>query len=209
MAETRAVTAAEDRISVWQQYWNSTSWSRRLEFIVKQVIEDRNASPISNVACLAIGGSKSLPQDRTSVHDFLQEMQQFIVFSQIVAQLAAVNPRLLQNVVVQDPMMTHEWRVIFENRGFRVVSSPAAFDLIGPNTLLVAPFLPVVAWKILARHLVSKAKLREVRMFMGNGDSALDSAEGSHLMSRRGTLAHLYNSCSIILEILGRKIMQC
>jgi hypothetical protein len=94
-----------------------------------------------------------------------------VLFSQVVAELATANLSLLGNIVAQDPAMTPEWRALFENHGIPVVEHPAAFELVGANTLLVAPFMGAV---FLA--MAMKDHSGEVGMFLGNGDMLREQA---------------------------------
>jgi len=66
----------EQRLLQFKQLWLSTQYPRRLATTVDRIIKAPKGRPISNVVCLAVGG-------RNEVHD----VQRFVVFSQIVAQL--------------------------------------------------------------------------------------------------------------------------
>lgn len=163
----------------WKKYWKSTPYSEQLSNLISRVIEDRKESPISNVVCLAIRSSEL--SDKDSAFSMLRkEVQQFVLFSQIVSELAVNNPSFLQNVVVQDPSMKAGWRAVFKSHGFRIVEDPAAFDLVGPSTLLVAPFIPV---PILAKELNDINYSGEVGMFFGNGESLLRVARQRKTLS--------------------------
>jgi hypothetical protein len=157
---------AEVYVQSWKAYWLSTPYAQELNNLVARVIEDRKESPISNVVCLSIGGFRlpretilslrhiqygpyaKLQDEATRIrnfvdekfnrHRFLRDIQQFVVVEQIVGELAKANPNLLSNLVAQDIHMEPEWRTLFETHGFTVVENPAAFDLVGPNTLLIS-----------------------------------------------------------------------
>jgi hypothetical protein len=74
----------EQRFLQFKQLWLSTPYPRRLATTVDQIIKDRKGKLISHAVCLAVGG-------RNEIHD----VQQFVVFSQIVAQLCIAWPELL------------------------------------------------------------------------------------------------------------------
>lgn len=87
-----------------------------------------------------------------------------MVFSQIAAQLAAANPEVLNNLIVQDPAMLPEWRALFENHGCRVVDTPAAFTVAGKNSFVFSPFVE-------PENLIEGLKdqsIDELAMFVGN-----------------------------------------
>ena len=149
--------AIEQQISSFGNLWLATKYKQELSDIIARIISDRKESPISNVVCLAIGGQHDSPNHPSDV-------QQFVILLQILTELGAANSSLLNNIVAQDPDMTFEWRAVFKNRGIKVVEDPDAFKLIGPNTLLVAPFM---LEDILAERM--KDHSGEVGMYFGNG----------------------------------------
>jgi hypothetical protein len=58
-----------------------------------------------------------------------------------VAQLAAANSELLNNIVFQGSNMGDDFKVLLQGYGCRVVDDPEAFDLIGPNIFLFSTFI--------------------------------------------------------------------
>lgn len=149
--------SAEEQIRSFENLWSATEYKQQLLDLLARIITDRKQSPISNVVCLAIGG---VPDNLKNPRD----VQQFVVLLQMIVELSAANPSLLDNMVAQDPDMTPEWRAVFAKRGIKVVRDPAAFKLIGPNTLLVAPCM---IEDILASEM--KDNSGEVAMYFGNG----------------------------------------
>lgn len=136
-----------------QNYWLSTSYPTQLSAIIVRVIEGHRDAPISNVICLGIAGDPGedgefspdgiwefYPPDHTPWEQC--DLIQFIIFSQITAQLAAASPGILNNLVVQDPEMVPEWKTMFENHGYRVVTHPEAFQELGETAFLLSFFVP-------------------------------------------------------------------
>jgi len=183
---------AEVYMQSWKAYWLSTPYAQELNSLVAQVTEDRKDSPISNVVCLSIGSSR-LPSEHVlylshrhvryiaryskavqedfllenfNRHHFQRDIEQFVVVEQIIGELAKANPSVSDNLVAQDILMTPEWRTLFETHGFTVVEDPAAFDLVGPNTLLISigmdGYFLIADWKDYSG---------KVGMFFGNGKS--------------------------------------
>ena len=68
-------------------------------------------------------------------------MQQCFAFSQIVTQLATACPSTLSNIVVQDPLITSEWKALLENHECRVVEALETFSLFGSNTFLFSAWV--------------------------------------------------------------------
>lgn len=63
--------------------------------------------------------------------------------------------------------MTAEWRALFENHGCRIVQTPTAFELVGPNTFLFSASCDL-------SNFVGGLRNRLVgmlAMFVGNGDT--------------------------------------
>lgn len=136
--------------------------------IITEVIGDRKDDPISNVVVLGIGSPPGIPS----------EFKQFVVLSQVVAQLASSRPKLLRNMVAQDPLMSPGWKALFENHGFKVVQDPAAFELVNHNSLLVSAYVP---WYVLMDRLKDRPT-RELGLFLGNGESFERPARRKHIL---------------------------
>ena len=135
--EWYSLPLTEQHILSEGQSWLSTPYAVQLANLVSQVIEDRKDSPISNAVLLGVGGA---------YHFFggigqRRDVQQFVAFSQICALLARACPSMLENIVVQDPNMTPDWKAAFEARGCKVVEDPEAFDHIGQNTFLFSAWV--------------------------------------------------------------------
>lgn len=64
-------------------------------------------------------------------------------------------------------------RDLFIKYGFKIVQNPAAFDLIGPNTCLISPYVRI---QILAPLLLGKP-IENLAMFVGDGGSMLQDAQ--------------------------------
>ncbi|CZR50639.1 uncharacterized protein PAC_00513 [Phialocephala subalpina] len=158
--QSARLSRVEKAVLTFKKTWLATPYPDQLAAIIARIVEDRNESPISNVVCLGIGGEGSSPT-RVSL-----DVQQFVVLSQIIAQLAVANPELLSNIYVQDPLMMPEMKALFLNHGCQVVESPAAFKLVGANTFLISAF-------VCLEHLFGGLKgqpTEELAMFMGNGE---------------------------------------
>ena len=99
----KELSSVEKQILIFKNYWLSTQYPRQLAAIVTRVIEDRKEDPISIAICLRISGGFF-----TGGLGASWELRQFVVFSQIAAQLAAANPEVLNNLIVQYPAMLPE-----------------------------------------------------------------------------------------------------
>ncbi|KUJ14950.1 uncharacterized protein LY89DRAFT_736008 [Mollisia scopiformis] len=158
------VPELEKSLLRWKQEWLATQYPVELQKVVRRIIDDRDAQPISNAVCLGISGQQGT-QDR--------DLLQFVVFSQIVAQLANANPILLSNIVVQDPQMTPDMRALFLNHGCQIMESPAAFAEVEPNTFLFSPFVePMYLFLGLKDQSVDRLAL-----FVGNGADLVRQVE--------------------------------
>jgi len=74
----------EQAILGFKRKWLATQYPAQLAAIIDLVIQDRKNSPITNVVTLGMGDNS------------MYSIQQFVVFSQIVAQLARAYPGLLR-----------------------------------------------------------------------------------------------------------------
>jgi len=131
----------EKRVLMMQNYWLSTPYAEELSAIIDRIINDRRDDPISNAICLGISGCPSDNQQPGSLVWEQHDLIQFVIFSQIVAQLSMANPALLGTVVVQDPALEPEWKSMFENRSCRVVEHPVGFTYLSETTFLFSPFV--------------------------------------------------------------------
>ncbi|CZR64433.1 uncharacterized protein PAC_14331 [Phialocephala subalpina] len=127
----QSLSKAEKDVLTAKRTWLQSDAPRKLAAIVAQIIEDRAAHPVFNIVCLGIGRNR--PND----------LEQIVAFSQMAAQLAIVNPEVLDNIVIQDPEMEPEMKIMFENHKCRVVEDLAAFQLVGTSTFIFAPFVPL------------------------------------------------------------------
>ncbi|KAE9370272.1 hypothetical protein N431DRAFT_442123 [Stipitochalara longipes BDJ] len=109
--------------------WLATPYPKQLAAIISRVIEDRQDEPIYNAICLGMSGDYPA-----------WEVQQFVVFSQIMAQLATANPDLLNNILFQDPIARPYWKEVVQNHGCQVVETPAAFMEVGKSTFVFSPW---------------------------------------------------------------------
>lgn len=128
----------ERNFIAYKKHWLNRHYAYQLKKIISRVVSDRGDNPIQNAICLGVGG-----------YDRGAGMYQLIVFFQIIAHLAQSNPSLLDNVVVQDPLMqeddekTKSFAALIERHGCRVVVHPAAFDVVGPNTFIFSPYAEI------------------------------------------------------------------
>lgn len=134
--------------------WLASPCPAELAALVSHVIENRKDNPITNAVCLGVGG-----------RDLYHERNQFVIFSQVVAQLAIEDPEILSNVYVQDPNLTDEMRAAFENIGGQVVETPTAFELIGADTFLFSAFV----YRIVFMYGLNARPVEEIPSFIGNG----------------------------------------
>lgn len=184
-AEIQQLSREEQLILEFKRFWLSTPYPEQVAAIVAQIIEDRRLSPISNVVCFGI------PMLLGS-----GDVQQFVLLSQVVAQLAAAHPEIAANLIAQDPEMTPGARRAFENHGFEVVDQPAGSEFVVPNTLLMSPFVG-------GGHLYTALEnrpTRELGMFLGNGRSLCTDLES------RSTLVYMQsytNTCQGRLQKCG------
>lgn len=160
----------EKRVLIEKRRWLATIYPDKLASLVARIIEDRKESPITAAVVLGLSGEYSgldtddVPTDR--------DCEQFVAFSQILAQMGSAVPGLLNNIFAQDPGMTPEWRALLENHGIIVVEHPAALDRLGPNTVLFCPF---VQSRIL-NTILEDRPISELAMFVGNGCDMKDGA---------------------------------
>ncbi|KAG4429598.1 hypothetical protein IFR05_014922, partial [Cadophora sp. M221] len=144
--------------------WAATPYARTLEDLLRQIALDRQPSPISNIVCLGIGaGSNTMAYD----------LEQFMIVLQIAICLARENPVVLDNLFLQGPCTSLEMRDLFIKYGFKIIETPAAFDLIGSNTCLISPFVPM---QILTPLLLGKA-IDNLAMFVGDRESMFKHAK--------------------------------
>lgn len=160
--ESKRISDVEKDVLRFKKFWLSTPYPEQLAAIVARIIEDRKDSPISNAVCLGIGGEGS---ELGEIGGEGFDVQQFVAFSQIVAQLAVANLDLLNNIYVQDPAMQLSMKALFLNHGCQVVEHPAAFKLVHANTFLVSAF---VAMDTVSKELEGRPT-EDLAMFMGNG----------------------------------------
>jgi hypothetical protein len=158
--EVQALPETEQLLLDNKAAWLSSRYPSQLASIVARIIEDRKDSPISNAVLLGVAGKPGF-----SGKGQQRDLQQFLVFSQICAQLATARPSLLGNIVVQDPNMLPEWKAMFENHGCRVVDSPAAFRSIGETTFLFSAW--VKPEEALLKGLQDRP-VSELALFVGN-----------------------------------------
>ncbi|PVH80434.1 hypothetical protein DL98DRAFT_204103 [Cadophora sp. DSE1049] len=161
-----ALSRDERELIGMKKRWQKTANARKLAEILDQIIQDRNISPISNLICLGIGAGKV---------DMKFDIARFMVALEIAKHLVIAKPDLLHNLFVQHPEMTPSMRDLFKKYGFRVVDEPAAYDLIGPNTCLISPF---VQRDILVPALIGKS-IDHLAMFVGNGEEMVIEARKS------------------------------
>ncbi|KAH7411356.1 hypothetical protein BKA64DRAFT_379504 [Cadophora sp. MPI-SDFR-AT-0126] len=156
----------DERYLIWiKKKWGNTANARKLAEVLDQITQDRRFSPISNIVCLGIGAGRV---------DLKFDIARFMVVLEIAKQLVIAKPDLLHNLFVQDLEMKPGMRNLFKDYGFRVIDDPVAFDLIGPDTCLISPF---VQRAILVPALVSKS-IDHLAMFVGNGEELLIEARG-------------------------------
>ncbi|KAF8863422.1 hypothetical protein BDZ45DRAFT_738392 [Acephala macrosclerotiorum] len=167
--QSKRLSDAEKAVLTFKKTWLSTPYPEQLAVIVAQIIEDRKENPISNVVCIGIGGGGS----RNSGVNF--DTQQFVVVSQIVAQLAVANPELLGNITFQDVAMQPYMKALFLNHGCQVVEHPAAFKLVNATTFFISAF---VRLDTVMKELEGRPT-GELAMFMGNGDQFAAEAKTS------------------------------
>ncbi|KAL2070309.1 hypothetical protein VTL71DRAFT_13335 [Oculimacula yallundae] len=164
----KKLSLPEQEFLVQKRRWLKTPFPAQVAAIVQRVIEDRKDRPITHAICLGVGPGPII---------------QFILFSQIVAQLGIAFPGLLKNLTVQDPMMKPEMRAMFINHGCcRVVDNPAAFEpeLLHTNTFLMSCFIGSGN----LRRGLERSQTKELALFVGDGDEFLSGAEGSYTTSR-------------------------
>jgi len=143
----------EKQILKCKKQWLATPYAERLANIISQIIEDRKGEPISNAICLAVSGLNPGI-----------EVPQFVIFSQIVAQLATANPALTSNILVQDPKIQPCWMEMVENHGCQVVKTPAAFKEVGKNSFVFCAWPTVIN---ILRGLKGQP-VDELALFVGN-----------------------------------------
>ncbi|KUJ19509.1 uncharacterized protein LY89DRAFT_773985 [Mollisia scopiformis] len=146
---------AEKWLLLEKSKWLASEYPQQVSELVARIIKGRKGEPIPNAVCLGIGGLEGSVQ---------REMQQFMIYSQILAQLGAAYPELLNNIVIQDPKMIPAMRALFENHGCRVVEHPEAFELVQANTFFYTAF---VLFHHLAEHLKDRPTA-EIGMYLTN-----------------------------------------
>ncbi|KAE9373221.1 hypothetical protein N431DRAFT_534502 [Stipitochalara longipes BDJ] len=162
--KTRAVadklSEIEKQIFGYKRLWFTGPYHSQLYEIVSRIIEDRKDSPITHAVLLGVGGGAHLFGGIGEKRD----LEQFVAFAQICGQLATVCPSLLQNIVVQVPLMPPEWKTALEARGCKVVKDPEAFNFVGANTFLFSAWVePQYLFPGLEGQPVG-----ELALFMGN-----------------------------------------
>lgn len=158
--EAQALLETEQLLLHHKAAWVSSRYPSQLASIVARIMEDRKDSPISNAVLLGVAGKPGFTGKGQQ-----RDLQQFLAFSQICAQLATAWPSLLDNIVVQDPNMLPEWKAMFENHGCKVVDSPAAFRSIGETTFLFSAW--VKPEEALLKGLQDRP-VSELALFVGN-----------------------------------------
>jgi hypothetical protein len=158
--EVQALPETEQLLLGHKAAWLSSPYPSQLASIVARIIEDRKDSPISNAVLLGVAGKPGF-----SGKGQQRDLQQFLAFSQICAQLATARPSLLDNIIVQDPNMLPEWKAMFESHGCKVVDSPAAFRSIGETTFLFSAW--VKPEEALLKGLQDRP-VSELALFVGN-----------------------------------------
>lgn len=114
----------------YDKIWKSSPACEKLLTFLKADVIPATEVTIHRCICLGLG---SLSDGRES------SKFQFATLSSIV-QLLNQKSRVGQ-VIFQDPAFTRSDVEYLETQGYTVVASPAAFDLVDPNTFLFAPHL--------------------------------------------------------------------
>ena len=131
-----SVSSSPDNIDlqkVLQKYdkiWTSSSACKKLLTLLEEDVIPVVEVPIRKCICLGLG---SLSNGRESSR---------FQFSTLSSILHLLNQKSrVDQVIFQDPAFTRSDMEYLETKGHTVVASPAAFDLVDPNTFLFNPHL--------------------------------------------------------------------
>lgn len=165
----------EKRVLIEKRRWLATEYPAKVAGLVARIVEDRAASPITAAVVLGLSGSCSgIDNSAGSLYEKDRDCEQFVAFSQILAQLGAAQPELLNALVAQDPGMTAAWRALLENHGFVIAEHPDALDHLGPNTVLFSPFVEKFHVSRMFKDRLDSVS--ELPMFVGDGCSMKDGS---------------------------------
>lgn len=155
LAEQYNLSPEEQSVLAFKNEWLSTPYAEQLAGIIADIIEDRKDTPISSAICLGIGAIGSRI-----------DVQQFVIFSQVVAQLAMANPVILSNIFVQDPDMRESWKEDVHTHRCQIVQHPAAFEVVERDTFIFSPYMGKGFFEAMKNRPID-----DIALFIGDGHS--------------------------------------